>query len=181
MPTSDSLVTVDLSALSVEDMRLGDKFIGTADLSAEQRSDDGGPYTHIELAPGPDMPPYIIAIVGLPQMDFADGIEWFELEAWNDGVPLGLELDCSDRDAACFTVEFRPKNIKWEGWRRFRAPMVGEDFLDAQKQANPDITVDEDFGRAIIPPMRIKYLLVIMRQGLLWQLGLRRLIIKPLK
>jgi hypothetical protein len=172
MPKSNPIVAVDLTALSIEDMRLGDKFIGTADLAVEQRSDDAGIYTHIDLAPRPGMPAWMTAIVGLPQMDFADGIEWIELEAWNPGVPLHLVADGTDRDAACFEIVFCPNDTVWEGWRRFRVPLVGEDFLTAQSG---------ELSRAIIPPVRIKYLIIIMRQGLPWQLGLRQLSIKPLK
>ena len=93
MPRSNPIITVDLTVLSMADMRLGDKFIGTADLAVEPRSGDAGAYTHIDLAPRPDMPAWMAAIVGLPQMDFADGIEWIELEAWNPGVPLHLVAD----------------------------------------------------------------------------------------
>ena len=172
MPKSNPTVTVDLTALSVADMRLGDKFIGTADLTVEQRSDDAGTYTHIDLAPRPGTPTWMSAIVALPQMDFADGIEWIELEAWNPGIPLRIVVDGRDQDAACFEIAFCPNDTVWEGWRRSRVPLVGEDFLKAQA---------EDLGRALRPPVRIKYLIVIMRQGLPWQLGLRQLLIKPLK
>ena len=171
MPKSDAIVTVDLAALSIADVRLGDDFIDTADLAVDQRSADGGTYTHIDLAPRPGMSEWMTVVVDLPQTDFADGIEWIELEAWNPGVPLRVVVDGTDQDAECFEIGFCPNDTVWEGWRRFRVPMFGEGFL----------TGDTSLDRAVRPPVRIKWLIVIMRQGLPWQLGLRQLLIKPLK
>mgnify|MGYP001144702923 CR=1 FL=1 len=171
MPRSDALVSIDLSSLSLKDMRLGDEFIGTADLAVEQRKDADGAYSFIQFSPRPGMSKWVTAIIGLPQMDFADGIEWIELEAWNPGVPLRIVVDAADRDADYFEIGFCPNDTVWEGWRTFRVPTVGERFVQG----------DTDLGRTIKPPVGIKWMIVIMRQGQPWQLGLRDLRVKPLK
>ena len=170
-PTSDALVSIDLASLSLADMRLGDDFIGTADLAVEQRKDADGAYSFIQFNPRPGMAKWITTMIFLPQMDFADGIEWIELEAWNPGVPLRIVVDAADRDADYFEIGFCPNDTVWEGWRTFRVPTVGDRFVQG----------DTDLGRAIRPPVGITWMIVIMRQGQPWQLGLRELRVKPLK
>ncbi|HUW82439.1 MAG TPA: hypothetical protein VMZ31_06525 [Phycisphaerae bacterium] len=169
-PTSDAVVSIDLGSLSLQDMRLGDDFMGTADLAVEQRKDADGAYSFIQFTPRPGMSKWITTIIGLPQVDFADGIEWMELEAWNPGVPLRIVVDATDQDADCFEIGFCPNDTVWEGWRTFRVPTVGERFVQG----------DTDLRRTIKPPVGIKWMIVIMRQGLPWQLGLRDLRVKPL-
>jgi hypothetical protein len=80
-------------------------------------------------------------------------------------------VDAADRDADYFEIGFCPNDTVWEGWRRFRVPTVGERFVQG----------DTDLGRALRPPVGIKWMIVIMRQGQPWQLGLRELRVKPLK
>ncbi len=117
------------------------------------------------------MSEWITDIIGLPQMDFPDGIEWVELEAWNPGVPLKLVVDGSDPQTDCFEIAFCQNDTVWEGWKTFRVPLAGPDFKNAA------VSLDEP----PLPPVRIKWMIVIMRQGLPWQLGLRELRIKPLR
>jgi hypothetical protein len=38
MPSSDAVVAIDLASLTLQDMRLGDDFLGTADLEARPES-----------------------------------------------------------------------------------------------------------------------------------------------
>jgi len=37
-------------------------------------------------------------------MDFVDGIEWIELEAWNPGIPLRVVVDGRDKENECFEI-----------------------------------------------------------------------------
>ncbi|KKK84922.1 hypothetical protein LCGC14_2778480, partial [marine sediment metagenome] len=107
----------------------------------------------------------------LPQMDFPNGIDWVELEAWNPGVPIRLVVDGTDQDADCFEIGFCPNDTVWKGWKTFRVPLAGSGYQGA------GVSLD----RPIHPPVRIKWMIVIMRQGKPWQLGLRQLRIKPLR
>jgi hypothetical protein len=170
MPTSDSPITVDLACISPGDVRLGDDFIGTADLSVRRESDASGPFTLLDFRPKPGMSEWITAIVGLPQFEVTHGISCVELEAWNPGVPLRVVVDGRDTQTPCFEIAFCPNDTVWKGWKTFKVALVGE--------ARGEISSEKD---PIIPPVRIKWLIVIMRQGLAWQLGLRSLRIQPIK
>lgn len=171
MPTSYGVVTVALTSLTLQDMRVGDGCIGTADLFVGRRSDDSGDFCVVGLIPRQGMPTWIGTIIGLPRMDFADGIEWVELEVWNGGSPLKVVVDATDLHTECFEIAFCQNDTVWEGWKTFRVPLAGPGFKNA------DVSLDEPPH----PPVRIKWMIVIMRQGQPWELGLRELRIKPLK
>lgn len=169
MPTSDAAVTIDLAALSPDDVRLGDDFIGTADLEIRQQSDPAGGFSLLDFRPRPGMSQWITAIVGLPQLEFTHGIAAVGLEAWNPGVPLRIVVDGTDQRTECFEIGFCPNDTVWTGWKTFDVPLIGPNRGEVSLDGPP------------IPPVRIKWLIVIMRQGLPWQLGLRYLRIKPVK
>ena len=171
MPTSSPVVSFDLSTITGNDMRLGDDFIGTADLAVDRRSDGEKNYVHITFEPHPGMSDWITTIVGLPRTEFVHGIEWIELDIWNPGVPIRVVVDGTDRQAECFEIAFCPNDTVWQGWRTFRVP------LDTERPREHGVSLDGP----VQPPVRIKWLIVIMRQGLPWQLGLSELRIKPLK
>jgi hypothetical protein len=170
MPTSDAPIAIDLTCLSPDDMRLGDDFIGTADLGVRQEADAAGPFTLLDFRPKPGMSEWITAIVGLPQFEVTYGLFSVELEAWNPGVPLRVVVDATDTRTKCFEIGFCPNDTVWNGWKTFTVPLVGEARGEVSSEKGP-----------IVPPVRLKWLIVIMRQGLAWQLGLRSLRIKPIR
>ena len=168
-PTSDASVTIDLTSLTADDVRLGDDFIGTADLTVRQVSTERGPFALLDFQPKPGMSRWITAIVGLPQFEVTHGVSSIELEAWNPGVPLRLVVDGRDAQAECFEIGFCPNDTVWQDWKTFRVPLIGDERGEVSLE------------RPIIPPVRIKWLIVIMRQGLAWKLGLRSLRLYPVK
>ena len=171
MPTSAPVISFDLSTLTMDDMRLGDDFIGSADLAVERRSDGEKNYAYITFEPQPGMSDWITTIVGLPRTEFIHGIEWIELEVWNPGVPVKVVVDGTDQQTECFEIAFCENDTVWKGWRTFTVP------LSTERPREHGVSLDG----AVQPPIRIKWLIVIMRQGLPWQLGFRQLRIKPLK
>ncbi len=170
MPTSNAPIAIDLSDLSPDKMRLGDKFIGQADVVVRQENDNRGPYTRIDFRPRPGAAKWITLIVGLPQFELTHGFSAVELEAWSSGAPLRLVVDGTDPQADCFEIGFCPNDTVWNGWKTFRVDTAGP-------HQRGEISLD----REMIPPVRIKWLIVIMRQGLPWQLGLRQLRIQPIQ
>jgi len=167
--SSDALITFDLRNLSAADVKLGDDVRGVRELTVEQRRDETGSYSLVFLVPERGTPDWFAAFVTLPQVDLPHGAEWIELDAWNPGLPLRLVADCADRNADDFEIGFCPNDTVWEGWSTFRVPLSGDGYQDAE------VSLD----RSIHPPLRIKWMIVIMRQGKPWQLGLRELRIKP--
>ena len=167
--SSDALITFDLRNLSAADTKLGKDIRGQGEVTVERRRDEAGSHSLVSLAPGPSAPKWFGTFVTLPQVDLPHGAEWIELDAWNPGVPLRLVVDGADRDADCFEIGFCPNDTVWEGWRKFRVLLSGDGYQDAE------VSLD----RPIHPPVRIKWIIVIMRQGKPWQLGLRELRIKP--
>jgi len=167
--SSNALITFDLRNLSAADTKLGQDIRGLGEVTVERRRDEAGSYSLVSLAPGPSAPKWFGTFVTLPQVDLPHGAEWIEVDAWNPGVPLRLVVDGADRGADCFEIGFCPNDTVWEGWRKFLVPLSGDGYEDAEVS----------LGRPIRPPVRIKWMIVIMRQGKPWQLGLRELRIKP--
>jgi hypothetical protein len=167
--SSNALITFDLRALSDEDVKLGQDIRGLADLSVERRQNEDGGYSLVSLVPVQAAPNWFGTFVTLPQVDIPHGVEWIEVDAWNPGVPLRLVVDCADRSSDDFEVGFCPNDTVWKGWRKFRVNLSGEGYEDAE------VSLD----RPIHPPVRVKWMIVIMRQGHPWRLGLREFRIKP--
>lgn len=164
--SSDALITFDLRNLSAADMKLGKDIRGQGELTVERRRDEAGSHSLVSLAPGPSAPSWFGTFVTLPQVDLPHGAEWIELDAWNPGIPLRLIVDARDAQRDCFEMGFCPNDTVWTGWKTFRIPVsVGADPGDG--------------AVAVRPPLRLKWMIVIMRQGKPWRLGLRELRIKP--
>ena len=59
--------------------------------------------------------------------------------------------------------------LRWSGWKKHRTSLrIGSDNMGEGKLVEYPIKY----------PLRIKYLLVIMRQGQAWELGLRSMTIR---
>ena len=138
-----------------------------ADITVETKEDDGGKYSLISFDPRPECENWICTRVPLPQVELPNGADWVEVDVWNDGTPIKIIADATDQKAPCFEISFCHNDTTWTGWKTFRVSLRGQ----IPESRNVDL------NREIEPPLRIKYMLILMRQGLPWSIGLRKMTI----
>jgi hypothetical protein len=138
-----------------------------ADIKVETKDDEAGKYSLISFDPRPNCENWICTRVGLPQVELPSGADWVEVDAWNDGTPIKIIADATDQKAQCFEISFCDNDTTWTGWKTFRVSLRG----GLAESRNVDL------DRAIEPALRIKYILILMRQGLPWKIGLRKMTI----
>ena len=168
-PTMDNagqLIVMDLGQLTASDVKLQQ---AAAEVIVEQKEDEAGKYSLIKFIPSADTPRWTATRVSIPQIIFPNGAEWAEIEMWNSGAPLRIVADGTDKDTDCFELMFCNPDVSWKGWKTFRTSLragtdnLGDGQLEPYKIRNP---------------LRIKYILVIMRQGQPYELGLRKMTIR---
>ena len=139
------------------------------DILVEQKTDDKGKYTLLKLIRRPETPQWTATRVSIPQVMFPNGAEWADLEVWSSGEPLRIVADAADQDKACFEIVFCHPDVSWTGWRNYRVSLrSGSDNLgDGRHEVH-----------IIKNPLLIKYLLIIMRKGQPWELGMRSMTIR---
>ena len=153
-------------ALTASDVELQQE---GAEVLVEQKEDEAGKYSQIKFIPRADTPKWTATRIRIPQIIFPNGAEWAEIEMLNSGAPLRIVADGTDRDTKCFELMFCNPDVSWKGWKTFRTSLrSGTDNL-GDGRLEP---------YTIRNPLRIKYLLVIMRQGQPWELGLRKMTIR---
>jgi len=137
------------------------------EVRVERRDDPQGAYVLVTVTPKPGTPAWTAVEVAVPQRFFDQRVESVELEAWNpSGVPITIVADaCILPDKLCFEIGFCRDHTPWQqGWQKLHVPLQGKD-------RNPLGEKEVE----IKPPLRLKYLLLIMRQGKPYEIGLRRL------
>ena len=170
LPAGAGLVTMEFSSLTSGDVapHYVRPFVeGTpfGDVAIETKEDDRGSYSLISFAPAEGSGKWFPTRVEIPQVAFPNGAEWVELEVWNDGTPVHIVADGVEKNVPCFEVTFVENDEAWSGWQIRRMHLRTGRFS----------MWDEDTVREIHNPFKFKYLLVIMRQGLPWKIGLRRM------
>lgn len=139
-----------------------------ADVHVETKEDEGGKYALIRFIRKLDTPRWTETTVKLPQITFTVPIESVELDAWNPGVPIKIVADATDASGT-FEIPFCGNDTVWKGWRKLKAQLGGKrfavNFLGELKE--------------ITPPFRLEHLLIIMRKGQPWEIGLRNLTVRP--
>jgi hypothetical protein len=166
MDTTGELVVMDLGRLSASEVALQQEGAG---LIVEQKEDDNGKYSLIKFIPNADTPKWTATRVSIPQVAFPNGAEWAEIEMWSSGAPLRIIADGTDKDTECFELMFCNPDVSWTGWKTYRTSLrTGTDNLG-------DGRLEPYTVRA---RLRIKYILVIMRQGKPWELGLRKMTVR---
>jgi hypothetical protein len=138
-----------------------------AEITVEMKEDDGGKYSLISFDPRPECENWICTRVPLPQVELPNGADWVEVDVWNDGTPIKIIADATDQKAPCFEISFCHNDTTWTGWRTFRVSLRGQ-IPESQ---------NIDLDREIEPALRIKCMLILMRQGLPWKIGLRKMTI----
>jgi hypothetical protein len=136
-----------------------------ADITVETKEDEDGKYSLIRFVPRPACEKWICTRVEIPQVEIPNGADWLEVDVWNDGTPIKIIADATDEKSACFEISFCHNDTTWTGWRTFRVTLRGQ----IAESRNIDL------DREIEPPLRIKYMLILMRQGLPWEIGLRKM------
>jgi len=166
---SEEKVVMEFDSLRQEQVAAGaDGKIVPADITVEAKEDEGGKYSLVSVVPQDGTPNWFATEVPIPQVVFPNGAEWIEVEVWNDGTPIKIIADGADQNAECFEISFCHNDTEWTGWKTFRIPLRG----------NLSQSSNIDLGQEIQPPLRIKYMLILMRQGLPWQIGLRRMTLR---
>ena len=138
-----------------------------ADITVETIEDDGGRYSLISFDPRPKCEHWICTRVPLPQVELPNGADWVEVDVWNDDTPIKIMADATDQKTPCFEISFCHNDTTWTGWKTFRVSLRGQ-LPESQ---------NIDLDREIEPALRIKYMLILMRQGLPWRIGLRKMTI----
>ncbi len=160
------LVVMDLGQLTAAEVELQQK---GAEVVVEQKEDENGRYSLIKFISGVDTPKWTATRIGIPQVIFPNGAEWAELEMWSSGAPLRIVADATDKDTECFEFMFCNPDVSWTGWKTYRTSLsTGTDNLSGGRL--------EPY--TVRPSLCIKYILVIMRQGKPWELGLRNLTVR---
>ena len=140
-----------------------------AEIVVEQKTDEKGNYSLLKLIRTPETPRWTATRVKIPKVVLPNGAEWADLEVWSSGAPLRIVADASDRETACFEVVFCHPDISWTGWKNYRVSLrsgtdnLGNDRLQAHEIQNP---------------LQVKYILIIMRIGQPWEIGLRSMTIR---
>lgn len=166
MKDSDQLVVMDLRQLTSSDVVLQQE---DAQVLVEQKEDEAGKYSLVKFIPNANTPKWTAVRINIPQVFFPNGAEWAEIEMWSSGAPLRIVADGTDKDTECFELMFCNPDVSWTGWKTYRTSLRSGTDNQGDGKLVP---------YTIRNPLRIKYLLIIMRQGRPWELGLRKMTIR---